>query len=222
MKKAVIYTRQSCDTNRQTNSVRVQLELINEFANNHGYNVVKVFSEFETGRNNERIEFSKCIEFAQQQNCYVLALRVDRIGRQISLFAKIEHLVKFFRFVQLGDSEVSIMLLSILLAVSQNESELLSKRVKSTMASLKKSGRTFGSPSIRTTCQPLGAKKQKQLAIEFARSIKSILNDLIKAGYKTTKQLCCKLNELGVKTRTGGHWTEQNLYRMRVYIRRMQ
>ena len=95
-----------------------------------------------------------------------------------------------------------------------------SSLVKQAMAKRKAAGATFGSPSIMTTCQPLGAKKQKKMAIEFAISIESILNDLIKAGYKTTKQLCCKLNELGVKTRTGGQWTEQNLYRMRVYIRR--
>ena len=97
-----------------------------------------------------------------------------------------------------------------------------SSLVKQAMAKRKAAGAIFGSPSIRTTCQPLGAKKNEQLAIEFASSIESILNDLIKAGYKTTKQLCCKLNELGVKTRTGGHWSEKNLYRIRVYIRRMK
>ena len=213
-KRAIAYIRSSTNAEKQANSQAVQLSIIVDFASRFGYVIETVFSEYETGKNDCRVEFNNALTYAQENDCYIIAYRIDRVSRSMSIFSRIESELSRFRFCNLGDVEVSLLLMSVLLAVATNESVVIAKRVSAAMQMLKAQGRVFGNPRIRTTAIPAAAKANRQLAATFRTHILGVINDLQKAGYTTNKEICCRLNEIGVKTRTGGVWKRQNLHRI--------
>jgi DNA invertase Pin-like site-specific DNA recombinase len=125
------------------------------------------------------------------------------------------------RLVQYGDQPISVMLLSILLAVAKNEADMISLRVKSTFKMLREKGVKLGNPNIKSV-QKLGADKSKQMGDEYIASFSRLLTDLEKAGYNTTKEITNRLNELNIKTRRGQRFKEGNVYRLQQKARRMK
>jgi len=214
MKTAVAYIRSSTNEVKQANSQAVQASIIADFAASYGYNIERTFSEYFTGKDDERVEFNRCLEYAKQNDCFIIVYRVDRVARSLSIFSRIETMLHRFRFCNLGDVQPSLLLMSVLLAVATNESIVIGKRVSHAMQMLKLEGRVFGNPRILETAQPLGALAQKEKASEYRHHIQGIIFDLKNAGYNSTKKICCRLNEIGVKTRTGSDWTLPNLYRV--------
>lgn len=84
MKSAVIYARVSSVTDRQ-NTDR-QLSDLNAFANNNGYNVVKVFAEHISGakKNSEREVLMSCFEYAKDNIISVILVsELSRLSRSI-------------------------------------------------------------------------------------------------------------------------------------------
>jgi hypothetical protein len=86
--------------------------------------------------------------------------------------------------------------------------------VKEAMAKAKARGVKFGNPNILKDAHPLALIAIKAAAQAFNSKIKSIVEDLRKKGYKTIPSLTVKLNEMGIKSRTGTDWTYHNLYRV--------
>lgn len=82
------------------------------------------------------------------------------------------------------------------------------------MAKAKARGATFGNPNILKDAHPLAIIAIKAAAQTFNSNIKSVVIDLQKKGYKTIPNLIAKLNEMGIKSRTGTDWTYHNLYRV--------
>ena len=214
-KHAAIYIRASTDATKQANSLVVQRAILDAFAKTYGYSIVKTFAEHSSGRDDERVQFNAAIEYTRQSGCHLLAIRCDRIARSMSVFAKIQDILPMMRFASLGNTEPSLLTLSILFAVAANESITTGARVRATMKILKeKEGRTFGNPNILKDAQHLGVKAKQADARVFNTKVKSIVDDLGKAGYKTVVSLVVRLNEMGIKNRSGGRWTYNNLYRV--------
>jgi DNA invertase Pin-like site-specific DNA recombinase len=123
------------------------------------------------------------------------------------------------RLVQYGDNPISVMLLTILLAVAKNEADMISLRVKSTMKMLKEKGVKLGNPNMKSI-QPIGAAKSKQLGDDYIADFSKLLTDLEKAGYNTTNKITNRLNELNIKTRRGQRFKASNVYRLQTKCRR--
>jgi DNA invertase Pin-like site-specific DNA recombinase len=221
MKKSVAYIRISTTEAKQSNSLQLQEETIRSFASSNGYEITKIFSEIQTGTDDSRPVLKQAIDYVSDNGCFLIALRVDRIGRSVSLFSQLEPIINQMRLVQYGDQPISVMLLSILLAVAKNEADMISLRVKSTFKMLREKGVKLGNPNIKSI-QKLGADKSKQMGDEYIASFSRLLTDLEKAGYNTTKEITNRLNELNIKTRRGQRFKEGNVYRLQQKARRMK
>lgn len=214
MKKAVAYIRASTDEAKQTNSFAVQKAIIEDFAVKNGYSIEIIFSEYSSGRDDERKEFNKALQYCASNDAFLIAYRVDRVARTMSIFSRIQDALPMMRFANLGDIQPNLLLISVLLAVATNESQTTSTRVSAAMQHLKKEGRVFGNPHINETCRPLGLAAIKKNAREYNDRIKGIVEDLRLAGYNELNTILDQLNFLGVKTRTGKNWNYKNLHRV--------
>ena len=219
MKKSIAYIRISTNETKQSNSLILQENTIRSFAVANGYELTKIFSESHTGTDDNRPVLREAIDHATETGCFLIALRVDRIGRSVSLFSQLEPIINQMRLVQYGDNPISVMLLTILLAVAKNEADMISLRVKSTMKMLKDKGVKLGNPNIKSV-QPLAVAKSKQLGDDYIAGFSKLLTDLNKAGYTTTKSITNRLNELNIKTRRGQRFKESNVYRLQTKYRR--
>ena len=219
MKKSIAYIRISTNETKQSNSLILQENTIRSFAVANGYELTKIFSESHTGTDDNRPVLREAIDYATETGSFLIALRVDRIGRSVSLFSQLEPIINQMRLVQYGDNPISVMLLTILLAVAKNEADMISLRVKSTMKMLKEKGVKLGNPNIKSV-QPLAVAKSKQLGDDYIAGFSKLLTDLNKAGYTTTKSITNRLNELNIKTRRGQRFKESNVYRLQTKYRR--
>ena len=139
MRICAIYTRKSQkDEDRQVNSHDRQLNEIESFCKNNDFIIYRRFSDSQTGLNNERSGWKGLLEFLDQSaEHYAVISSVSRMGRNMSLWSDIEHLLPQFRFVETGSSAPNLTTISVLLAVAAAESRRISKRVKSAYAQLK-------------------------------------------------------------------------------------
>ncbi len=82
--KAVIYARvSSAEQEKNGFSIPAQLDLLEKYANDKGFDVVEKFTEAETAKTSGRTEFNKMIKFLKRNKDVktILAEKTDRLYR---------------------------------------------------------------------------------------------------------------------------------------------
>lgn len=219
MKTALAYIRASTDPTLQKNSIAIQEAIIGRFCEQHGYSIQESFVEYKTGADDEREQFNAALKRAIKEGATLITWKVDRLSRSLSIFAKIQDHLPLIRFCELGDAEVNIMVLSVLLGVAHQERINTSIRVKAAYQHLKNENPNlkWGNPNIMATAHPEGLKVRKANAAAFNSRIQSICADLNRAGYCSRREMAVRLNELGLTTRRGQSFTRDNLKRVLNY-----
>jgi len=217
--KAIAYRRASTNPDLQANSIAIQEAIIGSFCEQNGYELTDSFTEYESGANDERVEFNKALSLAISTNSVLVAWKVDRISRSMSVFSKIQDHLHLLRLCELGNTEPNVMVLGVLLGVAHQERINTSVRVKAAYKTLKAANPDFawGNPNMGTAVQPLGIAIRQANASAFNERIQEICSDLRKAGYCTINTLALQLNYLGIKTRRGTDFSPRNLKRILSY-----
>ena len=216
MRKAIIYCRASVSEEKQKNSHSLQESCCREFAAQNSYEVVKVFSEYASGGDDSRIEFNKALSYAEKNNYTVIVWRIDRLARSLSVFSLIQDKLPLIRSVSLGDTEINITVIALLLSHAHSERVATSIRVKKTYEHLSKqpNHKPWGNPSILKSARPLAMKAKSQNASAFNAHIRTIIDDLKTAGYSSAAAIADRLNNMGLQTRWGKPFTHQTIYRI--------
>jgi DNA invertase Pin-like site-specific DNA recombinase len=84
MKKYVAYIRVS--TTKQELGLESQLNIINNYIDNDDV-ILNLFTEKESGRNNNRIELNKAIEFTKENDAVLLIAKLDRLSRNVAFIS---------------------------------------------------------------------------------------------------------------------------------------
>ena len=214
-----IYMRASTNPKKQRNSIEVQETVLSSFASRCGMTIAGAYIEYRTGADDSRPVFNQVLSRCIQEQAILLTWKVDRLSRSLSIFNKIQDHLHLLRFAELGNTPPNIMVLSVLLGVSHQERLNTSCRVRATYKALKKQtpDLKWGNPRMHEEVAPLGLEVRKTNAREFNANIQSLCEDFRKAGYSSIRELACKLNSVGVKTRRGSLWTVPNLHRALSY-----
>jgi DNA invertase Pin-like site-specific DNA recombinase len=213
-KQAIVYVRASTNEAKQSNSHQMQLHSISEFAKSHDYNIVKVFAEYASGTLDERPVFAEVLAYAAEHDCYILAYRLDRVSRSLTIFNQLNPHLHRLRFSTMGDTEINLIVISVLLSMAHAESNSNSQRVKQAYKTLKANNDVvnWGIP-ITNEVRVKGLAVRQQNAQEFNQYILKVVNDLKLAGYSTS-EIPNRLNQLHLFTRRGKKWSYHNLLRI--------
>tara|TARA_Y100000310_G_C20690703_1_gene822003 strand:- start:2109 stop:2777 length:669 start_codon:yes stop_codon:yes gene_type:complete len=218
-RQAISYIRASTNPELQANSVNIQTAIIDAFCKTHGYSLEHTFIEYQSGADDDRVQFNAALNYAVSQGCTLITWKVDRLSRSMSIFSRIQEHLSLLRFAELGDTEPNVMVLGVLLGVAYQERLNTSVRVKACYKTMKAENPDlkWGNPNILKDAQPLGLKVRQSNAREFNMRIKGMVTDFKAAGYCTLPELALRLNEYGVTTRRGNSFTPQNLRRVLNY-----
>jgi len=218
-KPLIAYIRASTNPNLQANSVSIQSAILQRFADSHGYEITDTFVEYQSGSNDERVEFNKALRAAIARDCVLATWKVDRLARSMSIFSRIQDHLHLLRFCELGDTEPSVLTLGVLLGVAYQERLNTSVRVKAAYTTLKAQdpNHPWGDPNMASNAQPIGVAVRRANASEFNAKIQEIVSDLMKAGYTDRQVIVAKLDSLGIMTRRGKPFTVRNLSRVLTY-----
>jgi DNA invertase Pin-like site-specific DNA recombinase len=215
MKPAVIYIRRS--TTKQEDSFAIQRDALEAFAESNGYSITKEFRDEKTGTTTDRASFQECLSYLEtNEDVMLLVFRLDRLGRGWETMGLVENVFHRIRAVGYGDRPIDKTLFGMLAVLAEAESRTISARVKASYSLRKKlnPSATFGA-SAKTLEKARAASMvtRTEQAIRFEATL--IHFDLIlkRFGYKTQQQKCDRLNELGIKTRTGKLWSQPGFNR---------
>ena len=213
-KQAIIYLRSSTNEVKQRNSHAMQLQSITEFCKSYNYEVVKIFSEYASGTLDSRPVFREALDYAEEHDCYILSYRLDRISRSLTIFNQLNPHLHRLRFSTMGNQQVDLIVISVLLSMAHAESKANSQRVKQAYKTLKAANDevNWGIP-ITNEVRAMGLAVRQQNALEFNNYILKVVNDLKLAGY-STPDIPNRLNQLQLTTRRGKKWTYHNLLRI--------
>lgn len=208
--KFVVYTRVSSDLQKDNYSFEAQMAQVEAYLKIQPYHteIVKVFQEVMTGRDNKRPKLAAALELAKREKAKLICSRVDRLARNASFcLALQESNIDFVFLDALGMGRFEIGILALL---AQRESENTSARVKSSLKivqeRLKAQGKRLGNPRPaeslkRATQGNIDAKRA------FAESALVSIKELNEVGITSYNRLAECLNKRGEKTRLGKPFT---------------
>mgnify|MGYP006406723341 CR=1 FL=1 len=177
------------------------------FAQANGYTIVEEFSDSKTGTNNLREGFQAALEWLRQDKDRVLIIRnASRCARNLSVWADIESLIPQLRFVELGNQQPNLLVLSVLLSMAAQESRNISNRVKAAYKSIKAQNpdHKWGNREALMSVRQEGEAVRINNANVYAKKIVEINRLLLADGVITLRDRAAKMNEMGFTSRRGG------------------
>lgn len=216
--KIAAYCRVSTDKDEQLDSLEHQKEFFSEYAQKHGYELVRLYAdEGITGTSLRKRE-----EFRRLMRDAALGLFDMVVVKDISRFAR--NTVDFLQSIRtlkslgintlfltanmesLGESE---FVLTVFSALAQEESVNLSKRVKF--------GKQINAKKGRVPARVYGYERIDNFTLEIkpeeADVIREIYRLYIEDGYGC-RQISTKLNKMGCKTMFGCDWNPTGIKRI--------
>ena len=209
-KNAIAYYRVS--TERQGASglgLEAQQEAVSNFINRQGYNIVKVFTEVESGKNNKRPQLLAALLQCKKERATLIIAKLDRLGRNVAFIANL--MESKVDFVAVDNPEAKPLILHILAAFAQHEREQISMRTRDALQAAKRRGVHLGMHGRNVL-----SGQNKKAAHDFALSLKPLIKELQTKGFTTVRSITQELNQRQVPTyrNDGQKWHLPSVYRL--------
>lgn len=229
MEKYIAYYRVS--TNEQGRSglgIEAQERDVARFTSNCDNCIIASFTEFESGKNNQREQLTRAIQKAQELDATLLIAKLDRLSRNAAFIFSLRDSGVRFKCVDMP--EANNLTIGIMAVLAQNEREQISERTKKALASLKARGVKLGSPIGFTEKSRAKANATKRANaaknINTTRAKKAITQAIDLSVYKkqtlTKDSIAKELNDQGFKTTRGKQFTGNNVrYLLNMVLKEM-
>ena len=214
-KKAIAYYRVS--TERQGASglgLEAQQEAVSNFISKQGFQIVKVFTEIESGNKNKRPQLLAALQQCKKEKATLIIAKLDRLGRNVAFIANL--MESRVDFVAVDNPEAKPLILHILAAFAQHEREQISVRTKDALKAAKRRGVLLGQHGRNVL-----SKKNKETAKDFAQNLKPIIEELQAKGITTVRAITSELNQRKVSTyrNEGQKWHIPSVHKL---LKRLQ
>lgn len=169
--------------------------------------LIKSFTEIESGRNNNRDELTKAIEYANLTGSTLLIAKLDRLSRNLHFITTLQE--SGVKFVCADMSDANSFTIHIMASLAQKEAELISERTKLALHMAKQRGVVLGKPEnltkeARIKGSEIASNIIKTKADEFCIKIYKVIKPLI--GNTSLEGIAKYLNNQGILTSTRKKW----------------
>lgn len=214
--KIISYLRVSTTKQGQSGlGLEAQRTAIEGYANSRHANVIKTFTEIESGKNNQRPELAKAIHLAKVTGATLVIAKLDRLSRNASFLLALRD--SGVRFIAADLPDANELTVGIMALVAQQEREAISKRTKEALQAAKKRGAKLGNPNGAAAL--LRAAKGntaslstiKRNAQNHALNLQPVIQSLATEGITSLGGISSALNERGMLTPRGGNWHKSSV-----------
>jgi DNA invertase Pin-like site-specific DNA recombinase len=217
--KIVPYLRTSTDD--QKLSIDSQRDTIHRIASFRKAEVVRTFTEHESGGNNERPELDRAIRHARRVGAMLCVAKLDRLARDASFLIRLYDgnvPIIFGDLPEIDGSAASRLMLQVMAAVAEFERRRTGERMKEWWKQRKALGLPAGCPRNMTMEGRLkggrnAAISRTKKAIEEMADIAEIASEMRRNG-ATLASIADHLNRNGYVTRKGGSWSATQVMRV--------
>ncbi len=148
MKKVVAYYRVS--TQRQGVSglgLESQKQTVHSFVSQHKSEIVSEFTEIESGKKNNRAQLMAALQMCKETGATLVIAKLDRLSRDLSFVTELQK--SNIEFIACDMPSANKLNIQIIAAFAQHEREMISERVRSSLAVAKERGKLIGNPQFR-------------------------------------------------------------------------
>jgi DNA invertase Pin-like site-specific DNA recombinase len=214
--RAIVYCRVSSQKqNELGHSLAVQQEITQRFCAQNNLTVIETYIEVERAwrtRIDQRPQLVQAIAHAKATASKIIISRLDRLARNVSVVTGL--IESGVPFVAADAPFANHFTLHLLSAAAQEESRLISARMKDVRAEAKASGRVWkhvcNFSKDRTETNRLGTETRLRRIRERYAYVEPIAKRLRESGL-TMAQIAVHLNEKRLSTRSGTPWTDQTI-----------
>ncbi len=180
---------------------------VEAYAAANGGEIVKSYTEVESGKRADRQELARAIAHARLAKATLVIAKLDRLARNVAFLSAL--MESGLNFVALDTPHADRFTLHVLAAVAEKEALAISERTKAALAAYKARGGTLGSknltPEAMAKGQRMAAKARRELARKAYAELSPIMFALRQEG-KSFREIAADLNREGYTTRRGRPW----------------
>ena len=220
-KKVVAYYRVSTEKQGASGlGIEAQHSYVAGHLQRTGSTLLREFTEVESGRNNERPELAKAIQFAKRSRATLVIAKLDRLARNVAFVANLMETQVQFESCDLPGA--NSMTVHVMAAVAENEAKAISQRTKDALAAARTRGTKLGAhnPSAkplrnvdRARGQERSARVNREKAVAEYADVLPIMKLKRDAG-ESLAAIANHLNDDGYVTRTGAAWSPVQVMRV--------
>jgi DNA invertase Pin-like site-specific DNA recombinase len=210
--KFVCYYRVS--TNQQGISglgLDAQREQVIRHVGTVGGEVVREFTEVESGKRSDRPVLAEAIELCRESGATLLVAKLDRLSRNLHFVTTLQQ--SKVNFLAVDNPHATPFLIHILVAVAEYERTMISTRTKSALEAAKRRGVRLGNPRFSESIQIARSQHQQLCQNRYAVWIPT-LRELRTQGVTRLTDLADGLNRRGFTTSRGCRFTPTHIHRI--------
>lgn len=210
MLQAVAYYRVSTDRQGKSGlGLEAQQSAVQAYATANKIHLAKEFTEIESGRKNNRPGLTEALTYCRKNKARLIIAKLDRLGRNVAFISAL--MESGVSFVAVDNPHANELILHIMAAFAQHERRAISARTKEALQAAKRRGVVLGRHGKNVL-----SKENKAAADRFAKSMKPIISDIRKEGFKSVRAIRDELNKREVPTfrNNGEKWHYSNVYNL--------
>ena len=207
--KYVAYYRVS--TQKQGKSglgLEAQRKMVTDFVTLNGGEIIKEYTEIESGKCSERPQLNQAIRHASLVGGRLLVGKLDRLSRDLHFILSLQKSNIDFQVADMPTADR--FTIHIYGALAQRERELIASRTKAGLAAAKARGVTLGTnnlkPELIHEASSKGVQIRRQKANCFAAKVYPVIQAML-AQERSLRKVAAELERLGIQTPRGGTWT---------------
>jgi DNA invertase Pin-like site-specific DNA recombinase len=188
--------------------LEAQRKMVTDFVAINGGEIVREYTEIESGKCADRPELSKAIKHASLVAGRLLVGKLDRLSRDLHFILSLQKSNIDFQVCDLpGCDSFTIHIYG---ALAQREREMIASRTKAGLAAAKARGVKLGTnnlkPELIHAASARGVQIRRQNADTFAERVSPVITAMLAQG-RSLRAVAGELDRLGVQTARGGLWT---------------
>lgn len=211
--KLVAYYRVSTDDQGEVGlGMKAQRRMVEQYSDSTGCEIVKEYTEVESGKLSARPELAKALSYAKRTKATLVIAKLDRLGRNLNFISGL--METGVLFVAADSPNDDRFILHVKAAMAEEEGRKISLRTKEALAELKAQGIRLGKPeNLTPEAQSKGAKGNRDKALVETATVSPSIRKWRTQGM-TLQAIADELNSLNHPTRKGAAWTPTSVKRV--------
>ncbi len=189
--------------------LEAQKEAVIRYMSANEFEPLAEFTEIESGRRKNRPELTKALEVCRKQKATLIIAKLDRLARNVHFVSSL--MEAKVDFIAVDNPQANKLMLHMLAAFAEHESDLIRTRIKEALAAAKRRGVELGKNG------KVLATQNKAKADEFALSIMPYLHTK-----NSLRGWAKMLNKMNVPSFRGRQWHSNSLYRISARLKEEQ
>jgi DNA invertase Pin-like site-specific DNA recombinase len=197
-----------------------QTAAVGAFAKGQGAEIIRAYTEVETGKRADRPELIKALAHARRSKATLVIAKLDRLSRNVAFMANL--MESGVDFTACDNPHANRLTIHILAAVAENEAKMISERTKAALTAYKARGGVLGAarPDGRRLTPDdavRGREKAREVRQANARAAVADLAPMmveLRAEGLSLRAIADRLNADGQTTRRGAAWNPMQVRRV--------